>query len=135
LNRSGYDDDGWCEPWDIIRWRGAVSAAIRGKRGQAFLLEMWRAMQSLPEPKLIAEKLEADGAVCAIGSVGKARGVDMSKIDPEDHEAVAEAFNIPHALACEIMYENDDFRNEAPESRFARMKEWIEKKLLPVVDG
>jgi len=135
LSRSGYDDD-WCETWSLIRWRGAVAAAIRGKRGQAFLLEMWKAMQSLPEQKLIANSLEEEGAVCAIGSVGKARGVDMSKIDVEDHEAVAAAFDIPHALACEIMYENDEGRwQETPEQRFVRMKKWAERNLLPVVDG
>ena len=93
-------------------------------------------MRSLPEQKLIAEELEAEGAVCAIGSVGKARGMDMSQIDPTDHEKVAEAFGIPHAMACEIMFMNDDFRHsETPEARFARMKKWIEENLLPVVDG
>lgn len=131
MSRSGYNDD-VDNDWDLIRWRGAVASAIRGKRGQGFLLEMWKAMQALPEPKLIANELEADGAVCAIGSVGKARGVDMSEIDPDDHEAVAAAFGIPHALACEIMYMNDDWRKEAPEDRYARMKKWIEGNLLPV---
>ena len=134
MGRSGYIDD--CDDnWTFIQWRGAVKAAIRGKRGQAFLLEMWKAMQAPPEPKLIANDLEAEGAVCAIGSVGKARGIDMSSIDPEDHEAVAAAFGIPHSLACEIMYLNDEAgwpRQELPEVRFERMKKWIEEHLLPV---
>ncbi len=134
MSRSGYSDD--CEQWDLIRWRGAVAAAIRGKRGQAFILEMWKAMQALPERKLIADELEQDGAVCAIGSVGKARGVDMAALDPTDHQAVAATFGIPHTLACEIMFMNDDFKHsETPEVRFARMKQWAEENLLPVVDG
>lgn len=74
MSRSGYSHD--IDQWDLIRWRGAVAAAIRGKRGQAFLLEMWKAITALPEPKLIANELvEKDGAVCAMGAVGKQRGI------------------------------------------------------------
>ena len=133
MSRSGYADD--IDQWDLIRWRGQVASAIRGKRGQAFLLEMWRAMQALPEHKLLSDELESeyDGAVCAIGSVGKARGVDMSKIDPEDYEAIAAAFGIPHQLAQEIMYLNDEaLWRSTPEERFAKMKNWIESNLRPV---
>ena len=134
MSRSGYIDD--IEQWDLIRYRGAVAAAIRGKRGQAFLLEAWKAMQALPEPKLIAHDLEAEGAVCALGAVGKTRGVDMTKVDPEDHESIAALFGIPHTLACEIMWMNDEagYRAETPEQRFVRMKKWIEDNLRPVDD-
>ena len=133
MSRSGYSCDGDIEQWDIIRWRGQVASAMRGKRGQAFLLEMWRAMQSLPEHKLIAKELEADGAVCALGSVGKARGINMAEIDPEDYERVAEAFGIPHQLAQEIMFMNDEgWGNVQPELRFQQMKKWIEDNLRPV---
>ena len=31
MSRSGYEDG--LEMWDLIRWRGAVASAIRGKRG------------------------------------------------------------------------------------------------------
>lgn len=156
MSRSGYIDD--CERWDLIRWRGQVASAIKGNRGQAFLLEMWRSMQALPSHRLTAGELENeyDGAVCAIGSVGKARGVDMSKLDPEDHDAIADAFGIPHQLAQEIMYLNDEcdrgeyvpahgptrhpwqrlsvFVPATPEKRFERMKKWIEANLRPVCD-
>lgn len=132
MSRSGYIDD--CEQWDLIRWRGAVASAIRGKRGQAFLLEMHEALKALPEPKLVANALVTeDGAVCAIGSVGKRRGVDMTNLDPDDHEAVAAAFGIPHTLACEIMYMNDEGKwKTTPEERFEYMKKWIEQNLRPV---
>ena len=129
MSRSGYSDD-LDGAWPFIQWRGAVASAIRGKRGQAFLLEMWRAMQLLPEPKLIANELESDGAVCAIGSVGKARGIDMSKLDPEDRETIAGVFGIPLALAAEIMFLNDETCNDA--SRFREMKTWVENNLRPV---
>ena len=131
MSRSGYSGD--CESWDLIRWRGAVASAIRGKRGQAFLLEMWKAMEALPRKELIAYELEKEGGVCAIGSVGKARGLDMSELDPEDHENIASAFDIPHSLACEIMFMNDEGQyKDSPESRFERMKAWIETNLGPV---
>jgi hypothetical protein len=133
MSRSGYNDD--IDTWPLIQWRGAVASAIRGKRGQAFLLEMWRAMQSLPEPKLIARDLEnADGEVCAIGSVGRCRGVNMSKIDPEDHEKIAATFGIPHSLACEIMYLNDE-SGGTPETRYVEMKKWIEINLLLPIEA
>ena len=35
MSRSGYTDD--VDGWDLIRWRGAVTAAIRGTRGQELL--------------------------------------------------------------------------------------------------
>lgn len=129
MSRSGYDDD--IEQWALIKWRGAVASAIRGKRGQEFLYEMLHALAALPERKLIEHDLEKEGAVCALGAVGKARGLDMSKADPEDHETVAGLFDIPHALACEIMWMNDesDWRDTSPEGRFARMRKWIEENL------
>jgi len=133
VSRSGYSDDG--DEWALIRWRGAVNAAIKGRRGQAFLREMLAALDALPAKRLAAEELEADGEVCALGSVGRARGLDMSAIDPYDHDTVAGKFNIAHALACEIMWENDEgggyWKHETPESRFARMRTWIERRLVP----
>ena len=80
MTRSGYTDD--CDDWELIRHRGAVKSAIRGKRGQAFLQEMLVALDALPEPVLISEELiDSEGDVCAIGSVGQARRMDMSGID------------------------------------------------------
>lgn len=131
MSRSGYCDD-FDDPLQVGRWRGAVRSAIRGKRGQAFLREMLAALDALPEKALVSSELEKDGAVCAIGSVGKIRGIDMSAIDPEDNEKVASLFDIPHSLACEIMFENDEgtWINETPDQRFARMRRWIEKQLI-----
>lgn len=132
MSRSGYSDD--CDSeWGLICWRGAVASAIRGRRGQAFLREMLAAMDALPEKKLIAEEFSRSGAVCAIGSVGAARGLDMNGLDPHDRETVAGTFGIAPALAAEIMFENDqDFRmsEEAPEARFMRMRSWIVGQLI-----
>jgi hypothetical protein len=131
MSRSGYaDSDDYDDHWATIMWRGAVASAIRGARGQAFLKEMLTALDALPERKLVANDLETkDGDVCAIGAVGKARGIDMASIDPEEREEVAHAFKIAPALAAEIMYENDEavayWREETPEVRFDRMRRWI----------
>jgi hypothetical protein len=125
VSRAQYCDD--LDQWDLIRWRGAVASAIRGKRGQAFLREMLAALDALPEPKLIADELiEEDGSVCAIGSVGKARGLDMETLDPDDHEALALTFGIPDALVREIEYVNDEhYTAQTPEQRFAAVRAWV----------
>lgn len=131
MSRSGYSED--CEGWDWIRWRGAVASAIHGRRGQAFLKEMLAALDALPEKKLTSWELEKDGAVCAIGAVGKARGVDMTKLDPEYPEGIAKAFDIAAAMTKEIVYENDEggpyYGGETDERRFERMRAWIARQI------
>lgn len=126
MSRSGYT----CDIEDtaaLNMWRGAVNSALRGRRGQAFLREMLIALDTMPEKKLISYELEQDGCVCALGAVGRTRGLDMAHMDPEDHDTVAAKFGIAHAMACEIMYMNDEgaWRPEAPEDRFVRMRAWI----------
>lgn len=158
MSRSGYIDDE-DDHLAIGRWRGAVMRAMYGKRGQAFLKEALAVLDAMPDKRLIAEHLEVDGrqcrygdpdiiiggdelvtpagtalpmgAVCTLGAVGKARGMDMSDIDPEDHETVAVKFGIAHALACEIMYMNDDWYQETPEERYNRMRAWVVSKIKP----
>lgn len=129
MSRSGYTDDYDRDDNSGYLYRGAVESALRGRRGQAFLKEMLAAMDALPRPRLIEGDLEAGGEVCAIGSIGRARGVDMSKLDPEDAERVAAAFNIAPAMAREIVHENDDdffsTGKETPEHRFDRVRKWI----------
>ena len=134
MSRSGYVDDWDFDggEWAMIRGRGAVTSAFRGKRGQTFLKEMLAALDALPEKKLIANDLQAEnGAVCAIGAVGKARGLDMSKLDPEDPDTVAAKFGIATAMAREIVYENDEagFHSETPERRFERIRTWIASEI------
>jgi len=133
MSRSGYTDD--CE--NLAMWRGAVNSSIRGKRGQAFLKEMLAALDAMPVKELVANDLERDGQVCALGCVGKARGLDHSAIDPEESEVVAEKFGVARALACEIMYENDEGywnpsgwkATETPEGRWQRMRAWVAKHI------
>jgi hypothetical protein len=129
VSRSGYSD--CCEGWELIRWRGAVASAIRGKRGQAFLRELLAAMDALPEKKLIANAFTADGAFCALGTVAHARGMDCERFDPDAPEEVAMLLDIPHALASEIMYENDEahYHSMTPGVRFECVRNWVVSKL------
>lgn len=130
MSRSGYTEDVE-DQWLHIRWRGAVASAIRGKRGQAFLREALAALDALPAPELIPNNLQAEGAFCTLGAVGRARKAPLEAVDPEDHEGVAALFGVPHALACEIMWENDEgsARAETPRARWERMRRWIVKNL------
>lgn len=112
MSRSWYsDDDG--DNWALICWRGAVKKAIRGKRGQAMLKETLAALDALPEKILAADSLvNAEGQYCTLGALGRARGIDMTDIDPEDCEKVANVFGVAGALAREIMWMNDEYIDE-----------------------
>jgi hypothetical protein len=130
MSRSGYSED-MENNWELICWRGAVASAIRGKRGQEFLRSMLSALDAMPEKRLIEGDLERDGDVCAIGSVGKMRGIDMSTIDPEDYDGVAKAFGISPALAREIECVNDEWLSyrATPEQRFECVRKWVVEQL------
>ena len=130
VSRSGYSDDYDLENWDLIRWRGQVASAIRGKRGQAFLRELVAALDAMPEKRLIANELESFGNVCAIGSVGMQRGVDMTKLDPDDYDRIAATFGIAPQLVQEIEWMNDEaYFGETPEGRWKFMRDWAVRKL------
>jgi hypothetical protein len=133
MSRSGYSDDYDMENWSHIRWRGAVASSIRGKRGQAFLRELVEALDAMPVKALIAHDLYKEGAVCAMGSVGLKRGVDMSKIDVEDYARVADVFGIASPLVQEIEYLNDEggWHDDTPEVRWRRMRDWAAGCLAP----
>ena len=131
MSRSGYVDD---YDYDnlIYLWRGTVTRALNGKRGQSFLRDLVAAMDALPAPRLIESALQAaNGEVCAIGSVGLARGVGMGSLDPYDAYAVSAKFNIAQAMAREIAWINDEAGHliETPEQRWARVHAWAVRNI------
>ncbi len=131
MSRSNYSED--CDD-DLAlgRWRGAVASAIRGHRGQKLLAEMAAALDAMPEKRLIKESLESPDGVCALGCLGKAKGMDLSKVDPEDPDAVAKAFGIAMPLAAEIAYMNDEvFWLVTPEQRWDRVRKWVQEQIKP----
>jgi hypothetical protein len=130
MSRSGYSDD--LDTLDMGRWRGRVASAMRGKRGQQFLRDLLAALDAMPEKCLIAHELVADGEVCAIGSLGVKRGIDMSKLDPEEPDDVAAAFGIATPMAKEIVYMNDEEGrwDESPQDRWKRMRDWVSRQII-----
>jgi hypothetical protein len=133
MSRSGYSDYFDASSWENIMWRGAVASAIRGKRGQAFLKEMLAQLDALPEKCLIAEELiNEKGEVCAMGAVAKARGIDVSNVNPEDRGRIANLLNIPYSLVAEIAFTNDEpwfYSEESPQDRFVRVRKWIVSRI------
>lgn len=130
MSRSGYTDD--CEDnWAMIRWRGVVASATRGKRGQQFFRELLEALDAMPVKRLIADNLVCEGEFCTLGVLGAKRDIEMTDLDPDDSERVAQAFNIAECLAQEVVFMNDEAAHwrETPEQRFARMREWVAKQI------
>lgn len=133
MSRSGYVDD--CDSDEVGRqnlWWANVRRSMQGKRSQAFFREMAVALDAMPVKELISDELVTDeGAVCAIGAVAVARKVDVSKIDPEDAEAVAKTFGISEPVAREIVHANDDDwgPTETPAARWKRMRKWVDDQL------
>lgn len=136
MGRHGYSDD-WDDEQqlDLGRWRGQVASATRGKRGQAFFRALVEALDAMPDKKLVAEELETkDGAVCALGCLGKARGVDMHGVDTENHAALGKLFDIAPQLAAEVMYVNDECHggwpvNTTPDERWRIVRDWAAKQI------
>ena len=132
MSRSGYSEDCGSD-WDLIMYRGAVASAIRGKRGQKFLRELIDALDAMPTKRLITSKLEHNGEVCALGSVGKRLGLSMPNLDYDDDtgDTIASMFGIAPALAREIMWENDEasWCGMTPENRWAHMRAWAVKNI------
>lgn len=144
MSRSGYSDD--CE--DNLaagRWRAQVISTTRGKRGQTFLRELLKELDAMPVKRLVKYEFEADGEVCTLGCIARARGVNMGRFDPEDSEVgyeIGPALGIAQQLAREIMYENDEFivwdplkgrvRDDSVEAekRWAYMRNWVASQII-----
>lgn len=144
MSRSGYIDD--LDQSELAMWRGMVASSIRGKRGQALLKELKRALLALPEKKLCADVFAADGQVCALGSVelrrklkgGTDRATAMKEIEAEwpnysegIHGKASEDFNIAECLAQEIMYINDEWGPYqcTPEQRYETVLKWVKDNI------
>lgn len=126
MSRSNYSEDWGDNDWGFIRWRGAVTSAIKGRRGQAFLRDLITALDAMPRKELIAYEFQQDNEVCALGALGLARGLDLGSVDPEEPDRVANLFGIATALAQEVVYQNDEgaWYVESPEDRWKRMRAW-----------
>jgi hypothetical protein len=145
MGRHGlYDASDLEDNLEYGRWRGAVASTIRGRNGQAFLRELLAALDAIESQRLIGESLENEhGEVCALGAVGRRRGLDMREVDYEDPDSVANFFGIATKLAQEIMWVNDEYtrRNNVPAmmKRYHTVRQWVLQQirsrgeLVPVV--
>lgn len=142
MGRSGYSEDGDDEYNTANLFQANLERATRGKRGQAFFRELLAALDAMPEKRLIAADLEQlDGGVCALGCLGKARGVPLAGVDTEDHDKLGKMFGIAPLLAREVMFQNDDdfgdrryvsgsgVHFETPEERWRNMREWCARQI------
>lgn len=130
MSRHGlYEDND--DNWAFICWRGRVASAIKGKRGQKFLRELLAALDALPEKRLIKGELQRPtGEVCAIGSVGRARGIDMTTFDPYDYDKLAALFDVANCLVQEVEWMNDEGGRKTDQERFNEVREWVVENLL-----
>lgn len=109
MGRSGYDEDGDCESNFYALWPSIIQRSINGKRGQAFFKALRGALEALPEKQLVEDDLQRpDGAVCALGALGKMQGVALDKLEPTDVDAMAKTFGIAPTLVREVTHTNDD---------------------------
>lgn len=136
MSRSGYHDDWDGDDWQTALAMGAVASAMRGKRGQRLFSDLVEALDAMPVKRLITDDLVREDStgfenVCALGAVGKRRGLDMKPIDPLDPHQVAAAFDISPTLAREVVYENDEgaWGRETPEQRWFRVRNWALSKI------
>ena len=129
MSRAGYCED--IDQWDLIRWRGAVTSAIRGARGQAFFRDMLAALDAMPVKELIASELVSERGCCALGAVAKKWNIDVSGMDPEDYEQISKTFGIAEAMVREIEYVNDEWGSysDSPAKRWTRVRAWVAEQI------
>ncbi len=141
MSRSGYSDDYDDENGALAMYRGVIASATRGKRGQRFFRDLVAALDALPAKRLVANNLEADGEVCALGAVGKYRGIDLEPLEDCDTLDLGSKFDIAAQLAAETMYENDEGYYmrygelpETPEHRWMRIRKWAAEQIRVTPD-
>jgi hypothetical protein len=135
-----YDDDnGWM-------YEGRRTVALFSAKGQAFLRELAAALDAMPVKELVLGALEyPSGAVCALGALGKARGIKMTDLHLDDAGQIAKAFGTCATMVREVEFENDEFddveryasleeaeEHEAGETgyvRWLRVRQWIDATL------
>lgn len=128
MSRHGYSDD--YDGSELAMWRGVIASASRGRRGQAFFRALVAALDAMPVKELVSGELEdGEGSVCALGALGKARGVDLEDIDTTDWGQLGELFNIAPQLAQETMYVNDDGGARVPGNRWQLVRDWAARQI------
>lgn len=120
-------------------WEANLTRSLAGRRGQQSLRELEAALLALPEKRLVADALETDAGVCAIGALAKFKQYDGDMALPEvldEYEEykvqdamlkVAKELGLPKLVATAVIAENDDSYppNMTPERRYERVLSWV----------
>lgn len=138
-----YCDDDDLDPSREGLVAGALRSAVRGKRGQRFILDLVQALDALPSPELAAGALEDEttGCCCAFGAVRRFRGSEAVPLwfDPMEEDLtpdhLAEPFNVSETLAWAVVQANEDGMTGNEEStrrrRWKVVKDWAVRQLIP----
>lgn len=149
MSRSGYtDEEDYPGQFDL--YRANVNRSLASKRGQAFLVEMAKALDEMPRKRIfksvLVESSEETGEVeaCAMGAVALHRKLDTADVDAHDPDEVATLFGISRVMAAEIAYVNDECAllhertvdgfwkqcaPEMPEQAWARVRKWVDENI------
>ncbi len=128
------------------RWEHNTRQVLKGKRGQKLLHEIEEALLSLPEPRLIANKLYGpslfDGKemFCVVGALAKFRGTKNEVLKQADHEGIGGVdfglqLGMPYTFGWNIMEENDGPDGEwhedrrSPEQRYEDVLTYVRRNI------
>lgn len=138
-----------------ILWEANQERSLKSRKGQAALRRLEAALLALPEPKLIADAIEADGMVCGLGALAKYENfLDVPELPQQPAEdasseewdewfsqdadiviekamlSLAKALDVPKLVAIAIIYQNDDsFLVQTPEQRYQKVLKWTQSWL------
>lgn len=128
MSRSGYSDGDDCDSDAMLRmygWQANVQRCIGGRKGQAFMWELYQSLEALPKKELITGALVDTNtqSVCSLGAVAVHRGMSIPAEfcttgapddEPDEFEfaqAMGPLFGLKDMLAREVMYINDEEGN------------------------
>jgi hypothetical protein len=160
MSRSGYSDGDCDSNEDMLRmygWQANVRRCMSGRKGQAFMWQLYLALEALPDRALVTGALvDREGSYCALGAVARFRGMEIPEQfreteegEPDEYEfasAMGPFLGVKDMLAREVMYHNDDDddwhevpgppkrycslrRSDNPHERWLRMRAWVVEQL------
>lgn len=136
INYSDEED----RPGQFDLWQANCRRSLNGRAGQAALRELEAELMAMPERRLIADDLAADGEVCAVGALMKRRLVtagaeptaaqarleDLNDSEWESDYVAAQETRVPRLVAWKLVELNDiELEGMTPEARYSAVLEWV----------
>ena len=126
-------------------WQANCDRSARGRKGQAALREMKKALLAMPVKRIARYILvEPSGEVCAIGALMVQKKIDAgmsrekaveecSTVAPYPSDAQGVEAGMPRLVAWSVAVENDsdpwDGKETTPEQRYDRMLAWVQNRI------